>query len=636
MKKNKRVIILLSVLILGIGVSLAYFVGKTIFSGTGATTEARTATVNGSILDIDGILEFDDSNIYPGHKKVSKITVTATGENEFIAYNLIWQGINGLNTTLKYEVYKTTEEKEVSATCTPKKKVTNGIQYLNEECNITGIEELEKINEGEIIHTEETTIKITENQYITSKPEGEKVYYYVVIEYPNLTSEELKNQNGDIGQHFEGKVHAKISNKSADINILGIYIKDEETGKYEEATKMPDNNYAIVESKCSNNAEAITDLTDNTVKIKGLTLDGTSCYLYYDKLNASEKTLNILGLHSEGKLTEEFTGPSCDSNDNDTGCGQYNMDQNGIYESSDDDGTTYYFRGSVTNNYIKFGKTGSEKGQGNDMYWRIIRINGDGSIRIIYDGITANTNGDKNNVDSIAVPEQHWNIQNQEISNDNKYLGLTWSDDSQVRGYTTKSNVLNQLEDWYKSNLTDEIDLIDKDAGFCNDRQPSNITTEIDGNEGTNRTFYGAYTRIVGPGNSAGSSKQIPTFKCSEKTNKKDEDLYTISTSSKGNRQLEYPIGLITADEASFAGGYYGSNNFKYYLYNGQGYWAMSPSIYISNEAITFRVYANGQLAGSRVNESYGIRPVINLKADTRFAFISGEDKGTINNPYIA
>ena len=93
-------------------------------------------------------------------------------------------------------------------------------------------------------------------------------------------------------------------------------------------------------------------------------------------------------------------------------------------------GTSYYYRGNVTNNYVKFGEWKVQKyfGYYNDtsssymvydslkecqeaseynvncrigidvgmpMYWRILRINGDGTIRVIYDGTSAHTNGER-------------------------------------------------------------------------------------------------------------------------------------------------------------------------------------------------------------------------------------------------
>ena len=55
-----------------------------------------------------------------------------------------------------------------------------------------------------------------------------------------------------------------------------------------------------------------------------------------------------------------------------------------LCSAPDDYGTSYYFRGTPENNYVKFA----------GFYWRILRINGDGSIRMIY-------SGDANVIDSL-------------------------------------------------------------------------------------------------------------------------------------------------------------------------------------------------------------------------------------------
>ena len=47
-----------------------------------------------------------------------------------------------------------------------------------------------------------------------------------------------------------------------------------------------------------------------------------------------------------------------------------------VCSAPDDYGTSYYFRGNVENNWVKFANS----------YWRIIRINGDNTIRMIYAG----------------------------------------------------------------------------------------------------------------------------------------------------------------------------------------------------------------------------------------------------------
>ena len=88
----------------------------------------------------------------------------------------------------------------------------------------------------------------------------------------------------------------------------------------------------------------------------------------------------------------------------------------------DDYGTSYYFRGAATNNYVKFGKWAEieENGDkaGKDMYWRIIRTNGDGSLRIQYDGTKPYVNGESN-IDRFIAINKHWNY----VRDDNKYVG---------------------------------------------------------------------------------------------------------------------------------------------------------------------------------------------------------------------
>ncbi len=82
----------------------------------------------------------------------------------------------------------------------------------------------------------------------------------------------------------------------------------------------------------------------------------------------------------------------------------------GIFEMEDDYGTSYYFRGAVENNYVKFA----------GYYWRIIRVNGDGSLRIIYDGTSAHANGESSD-DRFTHINQPFNV----LANDAKYVGWT-------------------------------------------------------------------------------------------------------------------------------------------------------------------------------------------------------------------
>ena len=201
-EKNKKMLLLVGVLLLVGGISFAYFVGKTVFGGNGANVSGTTATINGATLNVEGNLSFNDLDILPGHQTVSSIKVTATGNNETVLYNLIWNGTNSLNTPLNYRVYKTTERKEATATCEKKTKIENGAQILNEECTISNLESLGDVVSSGIINknTETTKEILVSNEYIEATSEGNEVYYYVILEYPNLE----QNQNEDLNGTFNG------------------------------------------------------------------------------------------------------------------------------------------------------------------------------------------------------------------------------------------------------------------------------------------------------------------------------------------------------------------------------------------------------------------------------------------------
>ena len=71
----------------------------------------------------------------------------------------------------------------------------------------------------------------------------------------------------------------------------------------------------------------------------------------------------------------------------------------GLYKGEDDytvdnNTHTYYYRGEVNNNWVKFG----------DYLWRVIRINGNGSIRMIYSGLASSTSHKGANSAIISAP----------------------------------------------------------------------------------------------------------------------------------------------------------------------------------------------------------------------------------------
>ena len=295
----------------------------------------------------------------------------------------------------------------------------------------------------------------------------------------------------------------------------------------------------------------------------------------------------------------------------------------GMYKKADDLGTSYYYRGAVDNNWVKFGKEGTK-----DIYWRIIRINGDGSIRMIYSGTTAPTESTKvvmtgtgtqitvDNTNTFKFNSSH---------NNPSYVGYMFTE-GQQHGNGTPSTIKTAIDNWYKKTTleTDATtkELVSQDQIFCNDRSAttsdSGTPGEISGSMSTSTTYYyGAYARLV--------KNKKPKLTCTTASDK-----FTVNTSN-GNGALTYPVGLITADEVAMAGGKFGTGNSTYYLYTNQYYWSGSPSdIDSSGYADEFIVYSSGSIGINYVVD-YGIgaRPVVSLSSKAK---LSGS--GTYDDVY--
>ena len=277
MKKNKKLLIVVCSLLLVGGVSFAYFIASTLFSGEGSNVGGTTAIINDAELRVEGTLEFQDLDIYPGHQNVSSVKVTATGDNTLIPYNLVWNGTNTLNTSLNYTVYKTSSEVEVSATCEKEKGVVSGALMYYEECSISNLDSLGTPISTGVINTNDTKVILSEDEFITASPTGEESFYYIILEYPNLD----ESQNSDIGGSFSGEVTVEESDAEPDINIIAAYIEQED-GTYQEVSDIPQTGYIINQEKsvCSNGA--IPSWINNGLFVENLTKSGTSCYLYFE------------------------------------------------------------------------------------------------------------------------------------------------------------------------------------------------------------------------------------------------------------------------------------------------------------------------------------------------------------------
>jgi len=258
------------------------------------------------------------------------------------------------------------------------------------------------------------------------------------------------------------------------------------------------------------------------------------------------------------------------------------------------------------NNWVKFGKNASNQ----DLYWRIIRTNSDGSVRLLYHG-TSTTATDAyigrstfNSLDNIAYVS---------------YMYGNLGSVANARANTTNSTIKTTIDNWYKDNLnTNYGKYLSATAVYCNDR-----TYTVSGSD----TYFGAYTRL--------NTNKKPTYDCSV-----TEDKFTADTST-GNGKLTYPIALMTADEVSFAGGLYGTNAPTWYYSNSllesstgsEWWWLLSPSYWNFNGARVFSVFGSsdpGYLSSHSVDISSGVRPAISLKSCIKYS----TGNGSAGTPY--
>ena len=399
----------------------------------------------------------------------------------------------------------------------------------------------------------------------------------------------VSNGDGSANNPYELSISNTCSGYTATANVTNGYVstsentKSVQSGGTTEFLIQPNDGYKLTgatvspTSGCSLNTTTgvltMSNMTSNrtcTVKLNGVTLADTIKAAYPSKGERSSfsRVYTTTALH-------EAT----------------DYDASGSFS-----GTSYYFTGNP-NNWVSF--SGS--------LWRIIRINGNGSVRLLYagsggeDGYIGNAQGYNTSKDhpSYVGWKYTYNVNSTSVDTD--------------RGNGTKSNAYSEVEKWYNSNIASSYsNYIDGNAIYCNDR---NIGS---GSYSTSSTFYyAAYTRLA--------TNKTPTYECSNAADR------------------FYNFGLMTADEVSYAGGLYNTKNGSaYYSLNASGgsstgsnlWWTMSPSSFISSgSADVFFVECSispGRFDYTSVDASVVVRPVVSLKSSV---LVTG-GSGTGSDPY--
>ena len=268
--------------------------------------------------------------------------------------------------------------------------------------------------------------------------------------------------------------------------------------------------------------------------------------------------------------------------------------------------------------------------------FRIVRTNEDGSLRLRYNGAAVNGVCPEKGT-AVSIGNSKYNTS----SNDNAYVGYMNGEAGASSYETTHANTNNStikesVDNWYESITNSDKGKITGGI-YCGDRSiaEEGIVGGINNGRsgfGSNTTIYSSLSRVAKEEELSGKESVIPVLKC-----KYNNDKYTLEVErggeeGKGNNALIYPVGLMSADEMIYAGAVYnsGENNTDTYLYTGETYWTMSPSMY-ENGAYVMGLSNNGNIESYKVDDSYAVVPVVNLSPK---ATIESGD-GTSDNPYV-
>lgn len=388
--------------------------------------------------------------------------------------------------------------------------------------------------------------------------------------------------------------------EARDSNLVGTYIN----GEYSNIVPSKNDGYIAEKIVCDNETVGVWDEENWGLQVTNLTKK-SKCNVYF----RTNQVNNIIkDLDTRGKC------PSVNS-DGSVNVTSAESENSLLCSAPDNYGTSYYYRGNVTNNYVYFA----------GFYWRIVRINGDGTIRVIYDGTVAHANGEASEDRIIGYSTFN------EKSDDNAYVGYMYgtpnsSTYAETHANINDSKIKKYVDGWYENNikgLSEEKYIVDElfnvDKGFLDGYNSNGYSTT---------TYYNLATNDY---------DQITSFfnNISLKYNRKNDN-FSVNDSDISCGVLKYPIALLSKNEAALAGGFwqlndYSGKNLKYYLYNGLYWWFLSPDSYRDSTAYITYMNIRGVITDSfgHSYDSNGVKPVINLKPQ---AIMYGN--GKMDNPY--
>ena len=566
MQKKQTILVVASLLLVVVlSVTLAYFTAQII--GKGKDVLVTSADLKIVFTDTDGNIEGND--ITPGWSNSKTFTVKNESNGTY-KYDIIIKDLVNTFKTYKYLEYKITS--------------TDG------GYNMTDYSYLPKASIKEDVAL----------AYEVSIDKGKTHTYTIEIKYVN---DESVDQSIDMGQSLSGTIYIREFTKPT-MKLTDKLMADNPTiGTRTTFTAFTETNkgtlYKATEQIGTNPVKDVYyfagDAKNNWVKF-GKTTESSCTY----------KRKEVIYVNMTEKIEK--------------------------YPENEAECTSTNICGDVENEFYAVGLTESECTNADgakwitdkatwseakkDIYWRIIRTNADGSIKLLYAGTSPDT-------DKAYVGGSAFNT----TKNDPMYVGYKYGTTGSLennRLNTNDSTIKTYVDNWYKNNLTAYTKYLSKDAVYCNDRNLRSGDTYST----TSNFDYASWERI--------KNKQ-PTYNC---TNMSD----AFSVNNTGAK-LDYPVGLMTMDELSYAGGeYYKSLTAPYAWYytnaNGESItgdapsWSLSPLVWLTSDSNVLEWDGSnypGRLINDFVDGSAAVRPSVSLSSCN---LISRGD-GSSENPYV-
>ncbi len=565
MQKKQTILVVASLLLVVVlSVTLAYFTAQII--GKGKDVLVTSADLKIVFTDTDGNIE--GNGITPGWSNSKTFTVKNESNGTY-KYDIIIKDLVNTFKTYKYLEYKITS--------------TDG------GYNMTDYSYLPKSSIKEDVAL----------AYEVSIDKGKTHTYTIEIKYVN---DEYVDQSIDMGQSLSGTIYIREFTKPT-MKLTDKLMADNPTiGTRTTFTAFTETNtgtlYKATEQIGTNPVKDVYyfagDAKNNWVKFgktteSSCTYKGKKVFIYNGGLKNVETQTEC---ETYSLCNSKYLGPVLVENS--SMCGNVN--------------------GTILTEKATWNGTSTK-----DIYWRIIRTNADGSIRLLYSGTSPDTTSGYIGMSAFNTTK-----------NDPMYVGYKYGTIGSLennRLNTNDSTIKTYVDNWYKNNLTAYTKYLSNDAIYCNDRNLASGQTYST----TNRFNYAPYERIY-------TNKQ-PTYNCTNMS-----DAFSVNNTSA---KLDYPVGLMTIDELSYAGGQAGRSltaPYVWYYTNANGessygsapFWALSPFRWSGYGSVVWLVSGSDEPGlldsyGYGVYSSEAVRPSVSLLSCN---LISRGD-GSPENPYV-